>query len=644
MSVDSIDDRSPVVAQTIPLAEGDHYSRGLTFQTGARIWCVAVLVGWSLGVVEGLGKAIKLAFGAPEPMGYDILYVAPLTYACAAALIAAPVLVIVGLLLRMRRATPRGSGWLAKAVRMAPIVFAVAPVAFVLSRAVFHTFFKTSVYAEVLIAVGLAYQITRLFMTRPRLVGASIRSVSWAGALTLVVALMIVGSGRVSEARTLAALPPASPGAPNVLFITLDTLRADHLSAYGHTRPTPNLDRIAAEGAFFEYAIAPSSWTLPSHASMFTGRRVSEHLAEMNTGARLDDRFLVVTEIFARNGYATGAFIANDSYCAANRGFGRGFARYDDLFHDPISTIGLTRFGSDLLASRRLGGTAGRSIRTRKMADEVSQEFLDWLPARGERPFFVWLNYFDVHDPYYAPPPFDRRYGEKPAHGIESWWYAPSQTPPWAGDENPPEGRRMADAYDCAIAYLDAEMGRLFAALHERGQLDDTIVVVTSDHGEGFGEHGIYDHGNSLYRELLHVPLFIRYPPRFRPGTRFAEPADLCNLPATMLALAGIPNRGEIPGTLLDTEGPGIAVSELLQNPYQAPWQQAARGNIFSIVTADWHAIFSADGAQLFSRTDVREQFDLADTDQGKVVLEELRARLEVALSGGAETERRASR
>jgi arylsulfatase A-like enzyme len=599
-----------------------------------RLWGAATFVGWAIGALEGLSKAAKLATGIPGALRYDILVVAPILYGSAASLFAAAALggwLLASLVRRMR---PRDPDWLVRVAHAAPVALAIGPVAFVLFRSLFRLGFGTGLFAELLIVFGLTYQLTRLYVLRPTLVTVSARLLPAALALTLVVAITVVGGRSVSEGRVLGALPPAAPGAPNVLFITLDTLRADHLGAYGSTRPTPNLDRIAAEGTLFEYAIAPSSWTLPSHASMLTGLRVSEHLADHNTGLRLDERFLTVTEAFARSGYATAAFVANTNFCAASRGYGQGFAHYEDLFHDFPAAINETELGDTILGLKPLGGKPGREIRSRKFAAELNQASLEWLPGRGDRPFFVWLNYFDVHDPYFAPPPFERTYGARPANGIEPRWYAPKKGLRWAGAEDPPEGRMMADAYDCALAYLDEQIGRLYQALDEGGLLDNTILVVTSDHGEAFGEHGYVGHSKSLYREVVHVPLFIRFPSGVAPGVRVAEPADLCHLAATMLSLAGVPNDHAIPGTSLLAGGTGTAVAELMRNPYQAPFYQSARGDVVSIVTAEWQAIFSDDGAQLFARSDVRQQADLGATEAGRLVIDELRGRLEAALPG----------
>src|SRR5581483_2011101 len=231
----------------------------------------------------------------------------------------------------------------------------------------------------------------------------------------LVVAWLLAFSGmtigkRWREGREMSALPPASPDSPNVLLIVIDTLRADHLSAYGSARLTPNLDRIAHEGVLFENAISPCSWTLPSHASLVTGRYPSEHgmqnalpmpwLGWGNAGLR---GLPTIGEVLKHAGYRTAAFSANQSYFTSNVGLGRGFIHFEDYFQSPKDMVFRTLYGREFdraylhrtekskitRAIRALGLTA--LFDNRKRADEVNREALAWI-SKSRGPFFAFLN------------------------------------------------------------------------------------------------------------------------------------------------------------------------------------------------------------------------------------------------------------
>lgn len=303
-----------------------------------------------------------------------------------------------------------------------------------------------------------------------------------------------------------------APERPNVLLVTLDTTRADHLGLYGYARPTsPHLDALAREAVVFERAYSTSSWTLPAHASLFTGRFPSSH------GARHDPEGALVladaidappdirarglgaaettlAEVLSGQGYRTGAVVAGP-WLLREFGLGRGFAHYDDAeIHEP-------------------GGRRAR---------QVSEAATRWLEATPE-PFFLFLNYFDPHAPYAPPAPWLRSF-----------------LPP--GEEPNLRSARQAPAlYDAEILYMDSELGRLFRELRERGLWERTLIVVTSDHGELLGERGEWGHERFLWEPLVRVPLLVKPAGARQPGRRERDPVSVVDVMPLVLRAAGLP-------------------------------------------------------------------------------------------------------
>ncbi|HXE57647.1 MAG TPA: sulfatase, partial [Gemmatimonadales bacterium] len=370
--------------------------------------------------------------------------------------------------------------------------------------------------------------------------------------LVLVLALGIEVASRVVERWRVARLPAPAAGAPNVLLLVLDTVRSMSLGLYGYERPTtPALEAWARRGVVFERAYATAPWTLPSHGSMFTGRWPHE----LSTGwsSPLDRTHPTLAEALARRGYATGGFVANLLYCSRQHGLARGFARYDDFPVSPgevLVSSSLGRFLTNRSRVRRLVGYY--DVLGRKSAAEINRAFLGWIESVGDRPFFAFLNYYDAHEPYLPPDSLARRFasgGVRRPHRIAYQLHEASRSQ--RGAMTPEETRAERDAYDAAIAHLDAEIDRLFRELDRRGVLQRTLVIVTSDHGEHFGEHGLFGHGHRLYRPALEVPLVLIFPGRVPAGQRVREPVSLRDLPATTLALLGDSSSHRFPGASL---------------------------------------------------------------------------------------------
>ncbi|MFQ5747050.1 MAG: sulfatase-like hydrolase/transferase, partial [Gemmatimonadota bacterium] len=477
--------------------------------------------------------------------------------------------------------------------------------------------------AAAVLAAGLA-RIASALVARHR---AGVRAIAGRTAVALVVFVTLLGIGStagraVIERRKVAALPTPPAGAPNVLLIILDTVRAANLGLYGHQRETtPALERFAAGGVTFDLAISPAAWTLPSHASMFTGR----HPHELSATIRhpLDDRWPTLAGVLGARGYRTGGFVANRYYAGPHTGLARGFLRYDFDMLSPgeiLDSSSLGRLVWSWTYLRRLvlrnvvgpGGEAPDWERLgRKRAADVADEFLRWVGDERDRPFFAFLNLYDAHDPYLPPAPFARRFmGDGQA------------LPPRDGRLDPAIDadsiRSLTDAYDGAIAYMDEELGSLFDRLEARGLLDGTIVIVASDHGEELGEHAVIGHGFSLYLSVVHVPLVIRYPASAPAGLRVPAPVGLRDLPATIFDLAGLPG-GELPGRSLArawSDEAGSVEDTVLTEGRGRPWLSSeklvSRGDMRSLLAGDMHYIRYGDATEELFRP-VEDPWELDD-------------------------------
>lgn len=464
--------------------------------------------------------------------------------------------------------------------------------------------------AIVIVAVAVADRLSRAGARRPARLRVAARGVG-AGFL-VVVSLsggLLVAQEVRTERRALAALPAADAGAPNVLLLVLDTVRAQSMSVYGASRrTTPTLDSLARESTVFDWAIAPAPWTLPSHASMFTG--MWPHELSLGWLAPLDDSPRTLAEALAAHGYVTAGFVANLVYTSRVFGLDRGFARYEDF---PVSP------GQILLAA-----SLGRAIVTadswrrwldwhelphRKSAAAVRKDFLTWLDRAPRRPYFAFLNFFDAHEPYLPPEPYhgmfapgSRRRPIAHVHSLERGLLA-GRVSPWATprDEIP----RDLAIYEETIAYLDSEIGRLLRALRNRGELDRTLLIVTSDHGEEFGEKGTFEHGSSLFIPAIRVPLLLRLPGVVPAGHRVTDPVTLRDIPATVLDLLGVSSETEpFPSrTLRRTWEEGrlasIGLSHLEPGLVRQPWYPIARGSAMaSLVRWGQQYVCNPDGTE----------------------------------------------
>lgn len=442
---------------------------------------------------------------------------------------------------------------------------------------------------------------------------------------------------RLAERRALASLPVARPAAPNVLLIIWDTVRAASTSLFGNPhRTTPVLESLATRGAVFERAMATASWTLPSHASLFTGRY--PHQLSASWLNPLDDETPTLAEALAAHGYRTAGFSANRIYGTREHGLQRGFSRYDDFgisFGELLRSGGLTKRLFEADGMRRFLRQYARP--GRRFAPEIRDEFFQWLDRGGNgHPFFAFLNIFDAHEPYLPPAPFDTMFLQ-PGHGrsgLHETWSAGLGSPL---DLSQDQVARQLEQYEGAIASIDHDLGVLIEGLRRRGALDNTIVIVASDHGEAFGEHRTFSHGNDLYQNVLHVPLVVWYPPSVPAGTRVGSIVSLRDLPATIGDLTGTADSSwRLEGRSLarywqdSGAGADTILAEIDQLPRGGePWYAVSQGDVRSIIADPWQLIVVSDSSQLFDlRADPDQRRDLARDIAGRPTQDVLRAAL----------------
>lgn len=465
---------------------------------------------------------------------------------------------------------------------------------------------RVHIVAQVFLAAAIGVALSRMLEPRAEGLRKSLR-IGVPGVLGLLIGLAVAGQLLRSRAeqRGLASLQ-TDPGRPNILLLVLDTVRAWSLDLYGYGRPTtPHLRAWAQRGVLFERALAPAPWTTLSHGVMFTGRHPTELSVQWNRP--LDGSFPTLAEAFRSAGYATGGFAGNYLNLGRATGLGRGFLHYEDYPLRPLAFLRNTTLLGRVLAIDRVAAMVGRRRMIPALSGrQVTTDFLEWTARRGKTPWFAFLNYYEAHGPYLPPVPFDTMYLGKPDAAVDRFWervqraYGPTQLPL-------PELAVTLDAYDGAINYLDIQVDTILQALAARGDLANTIVVVTSDHGELFGEHGVIAHGNNLYLPVLNVPLLLIAPGRAPEGLRVQRLAALRDLPATLLEMAGVQNPG-LPGHSLTVAwgaSPEVAAMEPLfatveYNRLLPKWPPAPvlKGSMRSVVLDSLQYILNGDGTE----------------------------------------------
>ncbi len=375
----------------------------------------------------------------------------------------------------------------------------------------------------------------------------------------------------------------------DVILILVDTLRADHLSAYRYPRQvSPHLDEFARSATLFESAMAQAPHTIPSVLQIMTSRYVH--------GSDIDPRVATLAETLRAHGYQTAAVVENANFEAIRDAHGlvRGFDRF--YRNGPLHTDNVEQ----------------QHWKTKTPADCITAQAVRWLRTRDrDRPFFLWLHYFDPHDPYM--PPF--------ADDMEALtWQSASQftgdirrTFLYRGDagERPAEftaadRQHLIDLYDAEIRYLDQSLGELFDALRSQGLFERSLIIVAADHGESFGEHGTWTHGYSLYEPEVHIPLIVKLPGQTR-GRRVPDPVQAIDIAPTVLDVAGIQ---------ADTLGlEGTSLRQASRKVAFTFWEDAK-----VVRTVAWKLVTRGEKTQLFRLpNDPDELRDLAGERPGVV-------------------------
>jgi arylsulfatase A-like enzyme len=478
-------------------------------------------------------------------------------------------------------------------------------------------------WARWLLALGVGVQAGRLVSDHE--VGAR-RGMMRTLPVLAVLALCVGIAGHVrlllQEQRALRPVPASPARPPNVLLIVWDAVRPSDLSLYGYSRPTtPNLDAFAREGVVFERAQSTASYTLPSHVSLFTGRWA--HQLQASWLVPMGKRAPTIAAALSDRGYRTAAFSANHAYVSWEFGVLRGFGWKSDYvlsWGALANSSAVVRWAITRPLIRRLDPALTKV--GRRDSENIRRHFLDWLDGgEPQRPFFAFINMFDGHDPYLPGVPYDTLFGWPGNAESGERMRVRRLTTRDPLDLPAADAARLRDLYDGGIAKMDQSVGRLLDGLRQRGVLDNTIVIVTADHGEAFGEHKMFGHGNSVFTEELQVPLVMRGP-GITKGVRASGVASLRNIAATIGDLAHVPDEAwPLPGVSLASHWRAgqsrsdTALAEIDQLPREGrPWFPVRRGNVRTIIAWPYQVITVGKNVELYDLSaDPAQHDDLAD-------------------------------
>lgn len=530
----------------VPEREWPRVPRGLVIGAGA---------GLLAGTIVGLAEGIAIVADGGGRGGYGVLAYGAVVYGVFCALGgAAFMLASVWIGRRQRREAvpePQAYGRLT-ALIVAGLAFGLG--AFRIRRDVFHEefAFKSKEGALlVLCCLAAGALIYFLLSTALRLwtSGKAGRfmlkawgSPAFVGVLVVGLIAYTVAASEPAAANGTGTHAPAPANAPNVLVIVVDTLRADHLPAYGYDGgETPNLDRFAEDAVRYDQAFANASWTRPSFASILSGRYASSH-GVMGKSDALPDEVTTLAEALRQGGYATHGWATNFNV-NSHYNFQQGFDSYTFIGPDNVlwaddASIKLLlmqviRRGYETI-NARLGRVRAGTIY--QDAEVVNAQLFSWLDtAPTDSPWFAFVGYMDPHDPYF-PHPYDGTGYARAAH----------QHP------DLDEARGLRDLYDGEITYWDQHFGALMEDLRRRGLYDDTLIIVTSDHGEEFADHGGFWHGTTLYDEQIHIPLFVKLPGNERAGTHVSHWVQSIDLMPSILTRVGLDIPEGVQGGSLD--------------------------------------------------------------------------------------------
>lgn len=538
----------------------------------------AIFGGFIGGSLVGLSEAVVIAIagGSDE---YGVFRFGAISYGLIGAVLGAGIGLGTAILSFLAR-DARSAGALAAGSVAALLGLAVAR--FRIVRDLFAESLPVASTQGLLVHLGLLVGALLVLWLVRRLVLALSRdgSAGVVASAVLGVALVGIGSGVTAflDGMTTPTPVPTAPGTaqgPSVILIIADTLRADHIGAYGSTATkTPGIDRIAKDGIVFENGFSNSTWTRPSVSTILTSLYPSSHKV-MYKADMLPDQVTTIAEVMKGSGYRTIGYVTNINV-APSFHFEQGFQEY--YYLSPEFFFGATDSGS------KLGFYSGmRLLRERFLAKEkwvqnyyqdaqtVNGVALPWLDKNASGPFFTLIHYMDPHDPYF----------EIPYNGIA---VARVDTP----DPDPSQRDRLANLYASNVEYLDRFIGNLVEALKASGHYDSTVIAFVADHGEEFYEHKGWWHGTTLYDEESRVPIIVKLPKNAKAGTRVKTPAQLLDVAPTLLAAAGVtaPDAWQGRDLFSDTPAPAALFQE-----------EDHEGNILHSVRSDrWKLIVANEG------------------------------------------------
>ena len=389
--------------------------------------------------------------------------------------------------------------------------------------------YKGAALAGVLVAGWIVFVLGRSLNAASRISGQRSRIKSriiYIGLmLTLLSMLLVWGLPLLDKEETKQG--------DNIVFITIDTLRADALACYGSpVVSTPEIDGMVGQGIVFSDVVCEMPLTTPSHAAIFSSTYPATNKALGNSYV-FQKGFPTLFQMFNRYmGYRCAAFISGFPL-DARFGLNRGCHVYDDRFfrHDGIYRVSLLQLMMRLTSGNRI----------ERIAEETTDTALEWLKANQDKNFFLWMHYFDPHAPYEPPPPFDSMYRgklpERPARtDAEKESIMRAMGPHWSREGNTDNLNVPVEGYFGEISYVDRELGRLFDFLRERGLWDDAFIILTSDHGESLTEHDyLFQHGEYLYEPSVRVPLIFKLAGSEKAGLKIQRSVGLIDIAPTIL-------------------------------------------------------------------------------------------------------------
>jgi arylsulfatase A-like enzyme len=444
-----------------------------------------------------------------------------------------------------------------------------------------------------------------------------------------------VSAGRVARAASTAT----SADRPNIILITIDALRADHLGAYGYAKAnTPNIDAFANEGVLFEQAISQAPWTFPSFASMFTSMYPadlnlsvdSRHISTMYTRF-VDYGEVTLTEGLQDAGYRTQAVVTNP-WLRPEFGFAQGFDGFmqvdDERIYHVRKLEGMSVFKIAQQVPRvyraiesaytSVTGNPGQPLVWEVRADRVTEEAVSWLRDNRDAPFFLWVHYIDPHYPF-DPPQGYRPAAEDVTAERLAYLSSYNEEDVYTGRARlrPEDKAVMVELYDGEIAYNDVYFGQLLSEIDALGLRDNSVVILSSDHGDEFWEHGGYQHGHSLYDELIRIPFIMRGPGLFAEPRRITDDVQHLDLMPTLLDLAGrsapasAQGRSLLPLLRGDTPAEEHTAYSFAEALFLNEEQKAIRGGGLKLIHSP-----SSDRIELYNLLrDPSEQHNLTESD-----------------------------